>query len=643
MDLERALWIASFSGSIAVVWLASIALVSNLLFKKQWPLGLRFVIALLFGPFALTAILLLDFNKPNKACSTKRFFSVICAAAAIAFAVIATYLVAFQLLGIKGEPLQWPLLVSLLFFGFFAGLIMATINKSTVFKEGLCVAALVSLLPVFFNRYALNLSTYGTSSAYFSAILIISYLLLLLMLTLGGALGYLLFGEGKFKQNWSYETWIGRRFLMTKRRTQAISLITLISVVAVMIGCAGMIVVMSVMNGFSSDLRSKILGSNAHLMVLKYGNDFSEYPKVIKKTINLTGVTGASPFILNEVMVSSENNLSGAIIKGIDIESITEVSQLPENIIDGNLSHLKTPSLIINPLLNRNSDNKYKSETDLMDRLLNENDSENHLVLPGIIIGKEMAKALKVFVGDVVNVVSPIGELGPAGPIPKAKAFKVAGIFYSGMYEYDAKFTYIDLKEAQQFFGMKNSITGIEYKVKDIERVQAVAYEIMQVLDNYPYHTKDWMQMNRNLFSALKLEKIAMFIILMALILMASLLILVALIMVVIEKGKEIAILKSMGSSDVSIMKIFVNYGLSIGGLGAALGLALGLFLCFIIQSFGIGLDPEVYYITHIPIQVDLFELATVILGAIIISFLATIPPALFAAQLKPVEGLRYE
>ncbi|MDA0712379.1 MAG: ABC transporter permease [bacterium] len=583
------------------------------------------------------------FNKPESFCSKKTFFSVFFAAAVISLAIIFTYIFTFQFLGIKGEPLQWPLLVTLLFFGFIAGLIMATINKSIVFKEGLCVAALVSSLPVFCNQYALNLTTYGTSAAYFSAILIISYLLLLLMLTLGGALGYLLFGEGKLKQNWSYETWIGRRFLMTKRRTQAISLITLISVVAVMIGCAGMIVVMSVMNGFSSDLRSKILGSNAHLMVLKYGNDFSEYQKVINKTLKLPGVTGASPFILNEVMVSSENNLSGAIIKGIDIESIAEVSQLPDNIIDGDLSHLKNPALIVNPLLNRNTEDKFNSETDLMERLLTENESEINLVLPGIIIGKEMAKALKIFVGDVVNVVSPIGELGPAGPIPKAKAFKVAGIFYSGMYEYDAKFTYIDLNEAQQFFGMKKSVTGIEYKVKDIDRVQAVAYEIMQVLDNYPYHTKDWMQMNRNLFSALKLEKIAMFIILMALILMASLLILVALIMVVIEKGKEIAILKSMGSSDVSIMKIFVTYGLSIGGLGSGLGLVLGLIICFLIQSFGIGLDPEVYYITRIPIQVDIFELTIVIVGAIIVSFLATIPPALFAAKLKPVEGLRYE
>jgi lipoprotein-releasing system permease protein len=190
---------------------------------------------------------------------------------------------------------------------------------------------------------------------------------------------------------------------------------------------------------------------------------------------------------------------------------------------------------------------------------------------------------------------------------------------------------------------MSGSVTGIEYKLADIERTQAIGRVVDETLGGYPYYTKDWMQMNRNLFSALKLEKIAMFIILMALVLMASLLILVALIMVVIEKGKEIAILKSMGATDASIMKIFVTYGLSIGTLGSGIGLALGCLVCFAIQSFGIGLDPEVYYITHIPVRIDSFEIALVTFGALVISFLATIPPSLFAARLKPVDGLRYE
>jgi lipoprotein-releasing system permease protein len=211
------------------------------------------------------------------------------------------------------------------------------------------------------------------------------------------------------------------------------------------------------------------------------------------------------------------------------------------------------------------------------------------------------------------------------------------------MYEYDSKFVYVSLASAQEFFGMDKNITGIEYKLNDIEQTQPVARRIQEMVGSYPYYTKDWMQMNRNLFSALKLEKIAMFIILMALIFMASLLILVALIMVVIEKGKEIAILKSMGATDTSVMKIFVTYGLIIGGFGAGLGLILGVSLCGLIQIFGIGLDPEVYYITRIPVLIDPVEVLMVAIGAIAISFFATIPPSLFAARLKPVEGLRYE
>ncbi len=566
----------------------------------------------------------------------------------IATAMSAAFVFFHNVQAITGEPLQWPLLLVLLISGFLCGIGMAAFTKSIAFGQGLCVTALLGIFPFIFSNHTIALTTYGTSAAYFAAILASAYLLLLLSLTLGGTIGYLLFGDGYFTRSWFYETWMGRRFLMTKRSTNAVSLITLISVIAVMMGCAGMVVVMSVMNGFSSDLRSKILGTNAHIMVLKYGNDFSEYPRVIEKTRKLAGITGASPFVLNEVMVSSENNLSGAVIKGIDVKTIASVSSLPANMIEGDLMNLDSPDKIENPRhtkQDRDPLQKPKSEIDMIAEVLDKSDPDAPAkqALPGIVIGQEMARALKVFIGDVVNVVSPVGELGPSGPIPKAKAFKVAGIFYSGMYEYDAKFCYIALKEAQAFFGLGQSVTGVEYKIANIERAQAASHQIEQVLKGYPYYTKDWMQMNRNLFSALKLEKIAMFIILMALIFMASLLILVALIMVVVEKGKEIAILKSMGATDVSIMKIFVTYGLSIGGLGAALGLSLGLLLCFMIQSFGIGLDPEVYYITHIPIRMDPLELTLVIFGAIIISFLATIPPALFAARLKPVEGLRYE
>ncbi len=413
-----------------------------------------------------------------------------------------------------------------------------------------------------------------------------------------GAIGYLFLGEGRFNPSFVYESFMARRFMMAKRSHKAISIITFISVFAVMASTAGMVIVMSVMNGFSSDFRDKILGSNPHVMLMQFGREFSNYPEAINKTERLPGVVNAAPFILGEGMLSSKVNMTGAVFKGIQ-----------------------------------------KPDSDLEKSL--EDGSWEGLDAGGIIIGIEMAKNLKVFVGDSVNMVSPMGELGPMGMLPKTRAFRIAGLFNTGMYEYDSKFAYVSLSAAQRLFGLGEGVSGIEYKISNPELASKVSDEIEHILGGYPFHTRDWMEMNRPLFSALKLEKIAMFIILMTLLSMASLLILVTLIMVVLEKGKEIAILKSMGATHVSVMKIFVAYGLMIGSIGTALGLLLGLAVCWLLARFGIGLDAQIYYISQIPVRIDALEVSYVVLGALAVSFLATIPPALFAARLKPVEGLR--
>ena len=248
-----------------------------------------------------------------------------------------------------------------------------------------------------------------------------------------------------------------------------------------------------------------------------------------------------------------------------------------------------------------------------------------------------------MFIGDRITVVSPVAELGPTGPVPRARSFRVAAVFYSGMYEYDAKFVYIDLKEAMTFFSTSGGVTGIEVRVDDVEATTRLGREIVRELGGFPFRTRDWKDMNRNLFAALKLEKIAMFIILAFIILVASFNILSTLIMVVLEKGKEIAILKSMGSTDASIMKIFVTYGLTIGVLGTSIGVALGYLSCRAIETFGIGLDPEVYYIANLPVRMNPVEFVLVAGAALIISLLAAVYPALQAARLRPVEGLRYE
>ncbi|MEM7589533.1 MAG: FtsX-like permease family protein, partial [Myxococcota bacterium] len=332
--------------------------------------------------------------------------------------------------------------------------------------------------------------------------------------------------------------------------------------------------------------------------------------KVIARTQNLKGVAGASAFVLSEGMVSADKQLSGAVIKGIDVDRVDQVNALRTDLVAGGLEGLE------------------KAVTDG--------------ALAGIVVGQEMAQQMDLDVGDTVQLVSPLGEeLGPAGPVPKASAFRVAGIFYSGYFEYDAKFVYIGLHKAQQFFGLGKAVTGVEYATHNPETANVTAMALQQALGGYPYYTRDWRQMSHSLFSALQLEKLVMALILIALVAMASLLILVVLVMVAMQRRMQIAILKSIGASDVSIAKVFVTYGLTISGAGALVGTALGAFVCRVLAWAPVSLDPQVYYISQVPIQLHFVEIVVVAVSAVVLGFLATVPAALFAARQLPVEGLR--
>ena len=416
-----------------------------------------------------------------------------------------------------------------------------------------------------------------------------------------------------------YEWFIGLRYLKAKRKQTFISIITIISIVGVMVGVMALIVVLAVMSGFEKNLKEKFLGTQAHIHLIKATQEgIDHYEEVMKEVEEVKGVVSAAPFIINQVMLSSESNVFGVVLNGIDPDRVGKVTDLARNMKAGRLQDLKKVG---------GSD------------------------LPGIILGVELAKHLGVTLNDTIQVVSPLGTVTPMGMMPKMKRFRVEGIFYSGMYEFDTTFAYISIESAQKFFGMGARVTGIEIKTNDIYKVKEIGREIRQKLGS-PFWTRDWMEMNRNLFSALKLEKIAMFIILVLIVLVAALNIISTLIMVVMEKNKDIAILKSMGATPKGILRIFVIEGGVIGVVGTALGTIFGLGIAlkldtivgFLENRFGFKIfSPDIYYIEKFPSQVNPIDVALIIITAILISLLATLYPAWRASKLDPAEALRYE
>jgi lipoprotein-releasing system permease protein len=441
-----------------------------------------------------------------------------------------------------------------------------------------------------------------------------------------------------------------------RRKRPATVVMTAISVAGVSVGVWALTVVLSVMSGFEADLKHKILGTNADALLLKYSSEFSEWKAVMPKASAVPGVVGISPFIMNEVILSHDQTVTGAELKGIDPATVGSVSELPKQVIAGKLHWVaaprEMPTAVVAPNENKSLEGpEYDQYLDDVWKRREQHPDEQPKLDPevlknmaGICIGKEMSHQLRAWVGDVVNVITPLGgEMTPSGPVPRSKPFRVACILYSGMYEYDSKFVYIGLPDAQKFFKMGDGITGLELKFFDVDAARAVGRRVVAALGGFPYRTKDWAELNRNLFSALKLEKLAMAIILTFIVLVACFNILSTLIMLVLEKTKEISILKSMGARDASVMKIFVVEGLTIGAIGTAVGLLLGLASCSFIERFGLQLDPDVYYISNLPVTVDAGQFAMVAAISLCLSYLATLYPATKASRLSPVDGLREE
>jgi lipoprotein-releasing system permease protein len=456
----------------------------------------------------------------------------------------------------------------------------------------------------------------------------------------------------------SFTSYVAARHVRAKK-SGFLTLISGLSIFAVALASFSLSAAISVMGGFSADLKRKILGNNAHIVIdTTSQSPWADYQAALEHVRAVKGVVAATPVSQGEVMASSASNLAGVIVHGVDPATIGTVIDLRKNIeapvkVQDKLAYLANPELLrhVPPdeVIGIGSGGEEYTKGPDLPPLGGEIDPEVSKYLagpplrPGLVIGRELAKTLHVYVGDEVTLVSPLGDLGPMGVMPKTHKFTIAAIFYSGMYEYDATHVYTTIEEAQSYFGTPGSISAIEVKVDDADNADRLAPSVAAALGRPELRVRDWREINKNLFSALKLERIATFLILSIEIVVASFCIVCTLLLMMTEKAREIAILKALGATDGAILRTFMTEGIIIGGIGTLLGVSTGAAMCTGLSWFGLRLDPDVYYIDRLPINVSAWDFAAVALAALTICTVATIFPAKQAAQLRPVDGLRYE
>jgi lipoprotein-releasing system permease protein len=407
---------------------------------------------------------------------------------------------------------------------------------------------------------------------------------------------------------------------------------TALSIFGVFLGTAAPVIALSVMSGFENDLKTKIRSTKADVVVERRDDrPFTDWKEVEAKLAELPDVAGSMAYVEAEVIVKHATNAAGMgiILRGIDAARAPHVLGIERTLKEGKVSLLEHPEEIPNDIFPLGAGD-HPEETEKR-------------VLPGILLGEELYQhILRVFVGSEVDVACPMCGVGPVGPMPKLKPFRVAGHFYTGMYEFDSKLAYVSLRDAQKFLGMNGEVTGIEIRTTTPEAAIAVAKEMASRLGP-AYEVRSWEELNRSLYAALKLEKLAMFIALSFIALVASFSIIANLIMMVTEKAREVAILKSMGARDGAILRIFFAEGLYIGIMGLLLGIAAGVSACLGLRTYGLPLPAEVYYIEKMPVVMRATEIAAVGLAALALCCLATIYPAMLASRMRPVDGLRYE
>ncbi len=425
----------------------------------------------------------------------------------------------------------------------------------------------------------------------------------------------------------SFEWFVALRYLKAKRQEAFISLITLISIVGVAVGVMALIVVIAVMSGFETHLRTKILGINSDILVRSYQGPFGNVEEVMDKVLKIRAedqglwsklstilnknsgqirVVAATPVVYIQALLTSGKAVSGAAIRGVDPATVKKVVNIGDVVQGVGIESLRGES-----------------------------------AAPSIILGKELARNLGVGVGQAIQIVLPRGTLSPVGMLPKIRTFQVIGISSTGVYEYDSSLAFISLKSAQKLAGIGDKVHALELKSSDLYKADKLSAAIAKEL-GFPFWTMDWQQMSRNLFSALKLEKLAMFIVLTLIVLVAAFNIVSTLTMLVMEKKQDIAILKAIGATDGVILRIFVYSGLLIGLIGTGLGVTGGTILCKLLSRYKfIKIPSEVYYTDTLPILLKSQDVILIAVSAILICFLATLYPARQAARINPSEALR--
>ncbi len=526
------------------------------------------------------------------------------------------------------------------------------------------------------------------------------------------------------------------RYLISKK-SSFISVSTLFAILGVTLGVAALFIVMSVTAGFQEQFREKVLGVNAHVLVLKHSADFREYREVIKKIEHVKGVIGIAPFVINPMMITHRDRVAtGVLLKGVDPETMPNVLDLPRHIVEGTLSGLRRPDAkppahepspfsfkpserttqaapqnehdagalpfletlrkqlnqasqdseekqaptihgapvanFLHPASSAASEPTRKAkgtippnalagsilpeggfasnlpEEDLLPETLDLDPCQNSssaTSLPGVIVGRTLASQLNLRLGDCIQITSPsIGlSYGLSSRPPLAKPFRVIALFEAGFDQYDSKLVYIDLYEAQAFYEQGDSVTGIEMKLADLRKSGETAHEIEKILENSIYHTMDWKELNRGLFTALFIQEIGMSVVLTLILVVATFTVIATLIMRVLDKRKEIALLKALGAQNNAILRIFLYQGSILGLVGTLCGLLLGYMGCKVLSVYYFPLDPKVYFLSKLPVVVRSTELLVTSVLAILICLTATFFPALHAARLSPSDGLRSE